>query len=118
MYGFTGTWQGTPISVQGSGMGQPSMAIYVNELFTEYDVQNIVRVGSCGPFTTTMGIRDVVIASEPAPNPRRTGTASSGSTMRRLLTSGCSVPRSKPPRPATTSSTTSGRLKTWTPEAE
>jgi len=51
-------------------MEQPSMAIYVNELFAEYDVQNIVRVGSCGAFTTTMGIRDVVIASGPAPTPR------------------------------------------------
>ncbi|WP_327435189.1 phosphorylase family protein [Streptomyces sp. NBC_01236] len=58
------------MSVQGSGMEQPSMAIYVNELFAEYDVQNIVRVGSCGAFTTTMGIRDVVITSGPAPTPR------------------------------------------------
>ena len=40
MYGFTGTWHGHPVSVQGSGMGQPSMAIYVNELFTDYDVQS------------------------------------------------------------------------------
>ena len=48
MLGFTGTWQGHRVSVQGSGMGQPSMAIYVNELFREYDVQSIVRVGSCG----------------------------------------------------------------------
>ena len=48
MLGFTGTWHGEPVSVQGSGMGQPSMAIYVNELFTEYDVQSVVRVGSCG----------------------------------------------------------------------
>ena len=39
MLGFTGTWQGHRVSVQGSGMGQPSMAIYVNELFREYDVQ-------------------------------------------------------------------------------
>ena len=48
MYGYTGTWQGHPVSVQGSGMGQPSLSIYVNELFREYDVQSIVRVGSCG----------------------------------------------------------------------
>ena len=40
MYGFTGTWHGQPVSVQGSGMGQPSMAIYVNELFKDYDVQS------------------------------------------------------------------------------
>ena len=38
MYGYTGTWQGRPVSVQGSGMGQPSLAIYVNELFRDYDV--------------------------------------------------------------------------------
>jgi len=63
MYGYTGTWRGRPVSVQGSGMGQPSMAIYVNELFREYDVQQIVRIGSCGGLTERVGIRDVVIAS-------------------------------------------------------
>jgi purine-nucleoside phosphorylase len=63
MYGFTGTWQGRPVSVQGSGMGQPSMAIYVNELFREYDVQRIVRVGSCGSLVEGVALRDVVIAS-------------------------------------------------------
>jgi purine-nucleoside phosphorylase len=63
MYGFTGTWNGHPVSVQGSGMGQPSMAIYVNELFEDYDVQSIVRVGSCGAVTDEVAIRDVIIAS-------------------------------------------------------
>ena len=63
MYGFTGTWQGTPVSVQGSGMGQPSMSIYVNELFREYDVQQIVRVGSCGALTEALALRDLVLAS-------------------------------------------------------
>ncbi|RNM17563.1 purine-nucleoside phosphorylase [Nocardioides pocheonensis] len=63
MYGFTGTWRGRPVSVQGSGMGQPSMAIYVNELFAEYDVQSIVRVGSCGALTERLALRDVVLAS-------------------------------------------------------
>ncbi len=63
MLGFTGTWQGRPVSVQGSGMGQPSMAIYVNELFTEYDVRSIVRVGSCGALTERLAMRDIVIAS-------------------------------------------------------
>ena len=62
MYGYTGTWRGKPVSVQGSGMGQPSMSIYVNELFTEYDVQQVVRVGSCGALTESVAIRDVVIA--------------------------------------------------------
>jgi purine-nucleoside phosphorylase len=63
MYGFSGTWHGRPVSVQGSGMGQPSMAIYVNELFADYDVQSVVRVGSCGALTERLAIRDVVIAS-------------------------------------------------------
>ena len=63
MYGFTGTWQGTPVSVQGSGMGMPSISIYVNELFREYDVQSVVRVGSCGALTEDLSLRDMVIAS-------------------------------------------------------
>ena len=63
MLGFTGTWQGHRVSVQGSGMGQPSMAIYVNELFREYDVASIIRVGSCGGLSEKVAIRDVIVAS-------------------------------------------------------
>ncbi len=63
MYGFTGSWHGHPVSVQGSGMGQPSMSIYVNELFQDYDVRRVVRVGSCGALTERLALRDVVIAS-------------------------------------------------------
>jgi purine-nucleoside phosphorylase len=63
MLGFTGSWRGRRVSVQGSGMGQPSMAIYVNELFSEYAVQSVLRVGSCGALTERLAIRDVVIAS-------------------------------------------------------
>ena len=63
MLGFTGTWQGHRVSVQGSGMGQPSMAIYVNELFREYDVASIIRVGSCGALSAKVAIRDVIIVS-------------------------------------------------------
>jgi len=63
MLGYTGTWHGQPVSVQGSGMGQPSMAIYVNELFKEYDVETIVRVGSCGSLVESVALRDVVLAS-------------------------------------------------------
>jgi purine-nucleoside phosphorylase len=63
MYGYTGTWKGERVSVQGSGMGQPSLAIYANELFDEYDVQSIVRVGSCGALTPKVALRDLVIAS-------------------------------------------------------
>jgi purine-nucleoside phosphorylase len=63
MLGYTGTWEGRRVSVQGSGMGQPSLAIYANELFTEYGVQSIVRVGSCGGLTEKVALRDIVIAS-------------------------------------------------------
>jgi purine-nucleoside phosphorylase len=63
MLGFTGTWKGRPVSVQGSGMGQPSLGIYVHELFTEYDVRSVVRVGSCGGLDARVAMRDVVIAS-------------------------------------------------------
>ncbi len=62
MFGFTGTYQGERISVQGTGMGQPSLSIYVHELITEYAVQQLVRVGSCGALTTDLAIRDVVLA--------------------------------------------------------
>jgi purine-nucleoside phosphorylase len=63
MLGYTGTWQGHRVSVQGSGMGQPSLAIYANELFREYDVTTVVRVGSCGALTEKLAVRDLVIAS-------------------------------------------------------
>jgi purine-nucleoside phosphorylase len=63
MDGWTGTWRGQPVSVQGSGMGQPTLAIYANELFGEYDVQAIIRVGSCGALVENVGVRDLVIAS-------------------------------------------------------
>jgi purine-nucleoside phosphorylase len=63
MLGYTGTWKGQPVSVQGSGMGQPSFAIYANELFNDYDVQSVVRVGSCGALVEKVGVRDVILAS-------------------------------------------------------
>ncbi len=63
MLGYTGTYRGRPISVQGSGMGLPSFSIYANELFHDYDVQSVVRVGSCGALSSDLAIRDVVIAS-------------------------------------------------------
>ncbi len=63
MLGYTGSWRGHPVSVQGSGMGQPSLAIYVHELFAELDVQTVVRVGSCGALTERVGVRDLVLAS-------------------------------------------------------
>ncbi len=63
MFGFTGTWRGRPVSVQGSGMGQPSMSIYAHELLREYDVDTIIRVGSCGALTEKVAVRDVILAS-------------------------------------------------------
>ena len=62
MWGFTGTYKGEQVSVQGSGMGQPSASIYAHELFTEYDVQTLIRVGSCGALTEAVKLRDVIIA--------------------------------------------------------
>ncbi len=63
MLGYTGTYRGERVSVQGSGMGLPSLSIYANELFAEYDVQTIVRVGSCGAFSEELRLRDIVLAS-------------------------------------------------------
>jgi len=63
MLGFTGTYRGTPVSVQGSGMGMPSCSIYTHELINEYGVTTLVRVGSCGALTESLGLRDVVAAS-------------------------------------------------------
>ncbi len=50
MFGFTGTYKGNPVSVQGTGMGVPSISIYVTELFKDFDVQTAIRVGTCGAF--------------------------------------------------------------------
>jgi purine-nucleoside phosphorylase len=62
MLGFTGTYRGRRISVQGSGMGQPSLAIYATELMAEYGVTTIVRVGSCGALTDLLQLHDLVLA--------------------------------------------------------
>jgi purine-nucleoside phosphorylase len=63
MLGFTGTYRGERVSVQGSGMGLPSMSIYLHELLREYGVRSVVRVGSCGALTEDLALRDIVIAS-------------------------------------------------------
>lgn len=62
MYGYTGTYKGRRVSVQGSGMGQPSLAIYTHELITRYGVKNLIRVGSCGSLQENVKLRDMVIA--------------------------------------------------------
>ncbi len=61
-FGYTGTWKGQPISVQATGMGQPSAAIYVHELLDIYKVKNLIRVGTCGGLHESVKVRDVVIA--------------------------------------------------------
>jgi purine-nucleoside phosphorylase len=62
MLGFTGTWNGHPVTIQGSGMGMPSLSIYANELIQDYDVQTLIRIGSCGGMQKHVGIRDVILA--------------------------------------------------------
>ncbi|MFU8825307.1 purine-nucleoside phosphorylase [Yoonia sp.] len=62
MLGFTGTWNGHPVTIQGSGMGMPSMSIYTNELIRDYDAQTLIRIGSCGGMQDHVGIRDVILA--------------------------------------------------------
>ena len=62
MYGFTGTYKGKKVSVQGTGMGQPSLSIYVNELFRFYGVQKAIRVGTTGAVQKETRLRDVILA--------------------------------------------------------
>lgn len=62
MYGFTGRYKGVPVSVQGTGMGMPSMGIYSWELMTEYGVQNLIRIGTAGAFTDELELGDVFLA--------------------------------------------------------
>ena len=60
--GYTGMYKGHPISVQGTGMGMPSISIYVNELIREYGCKTLIRIGSCGACHKDIHIRDVLIA--------------------------------------------------------
>ena len=77
MLGFTGTYQGREISVQGTGMGAPSIGIYAHELFEQYGVEKAIRVGTSGGLAPTK-LRDVVIAM----------TASTDSNINRRATNG------------------------------
>ncbi|PKK39268.1 Purine nucleoside phosphorylase [Clostridiaceae bacterium JG1575] len=63
MLGYTGTYQGIPVSVQGTGMGIPSHCIYVHELIHDFGVKNLIRVGSGGAMVPGVELRDVVLAS-------------------------------------------------------
>jgi purine-nucleoside phosphorylase len=62
MLGYTGTWKGKRVSVMGSGMGGPSMGIYSYELFAFYDVERIIRIGTCGGLTADLEVGDLAFA--------------------------------------------------------
>lgn len=60
--GYTGTWKGKPVSVQATGMGQPSLSIYVHELINVYGLKTLIRVGTCGGLNSKVKVRDLVLA--------------------------------------------------------
>ena len=62
MLGYTGTWNGHPVTIQGSGMGMPSLSIYVNELIRDFDAQTLIRIGSCGGMQPHVALRDIILA--------------------------------------------------------
>ncbi len=62
MLAFTGTWKGNAVTIHGTGMGMPSLSIYVNELIKDYGAQTLIRIGSCGGMQDKVKVRDVVLA--------------------------------------------------------
>jgi len=62
MLAFTGTWRGNRVTIHGTGMGMPSLSIYVNELIKDYGAQTLIRIGSCGAMQEQVKVRDVVLA--------------------------------------------------------
>jgi purine-nucleoside phosphorylase len=62
MLAFTGTWNGRPVTIHGTGMGMPSLSIYVNELIRDYGAQTLIRIGSAGGMQPHVAVRDVVLA--------------------------------------------------------
>ncbi|MFL2798080.1 MAG: purine-nucleoside phosphorylase [Paracoccaceae bacterium] len=62
MLGFTGYWKGSKVTVQGSGMGMPSLSIYVNELIREYNAKTLIRIGSTGAMQENIALRDIILA--------------------------------------------------------
>lgn len=60
--GYTGTYKGKRISVMASGMGMPSIGIYCHELYTQYGVETIIRIGSCGAYQEHINVRDIIVA--------------------------------------------------------
>ncbi len=79
MLGFTGTYKETRLSVMGHGMGIPSISIYATELINEFGVKNIIRAGSCGAVSASIGLRDIVIGMG----------ASTDSAVNRIRFKGC-----------------------------
>ncbi|WP_442594169.1 purine-nucleoside phosphorylase [Neobacillus sp. D3-1R] len=78
MFGYTGTYKGQRVSVQGTGMGVPSISIYITELMQSYNVQKLIRVGTCGAIQKDVKVRDVILAM----------SASTDSQMNRLTFGG------------------------------
>lgn len=68
MFGYTGFYQGQRVSVMGTGMGVPSISIYAHELITDYDVKNLIRVGSAGSYQKDIKLRDIVLAMAASSN--------------------------------------------------
>ncbi len=62
MLGYTGTWNGNPVTIQGSGMGMPSLSIYANELIRDFGAKTLIRIGSCGGMQKSVAVRDVILA--------------------------------------------------------
>ena len=62
MLGYTGMWNGHPVTIHGSGMGMPSLSIYVNELIRDFDAQTLIRIGSAGGMQESVDVRDIVLA--------------------------------------------------------
>ncbi|MFY0308980.1 purine-nucleoside phosphorylase [Leisingera sp. D0M16] len=62
MLGYTGTWNGHRVSIQGSGMGMPSLSIYANELIRDFGAKTLIRIGSCGGMQDKVKVRDVILA--------------------------------------------------------
>ncbi|GGD53251.1 purine-nucleoside phosphorylase [Paenibacillus nasutitermitis] len=66
MLGFTGTYKGNRVSIQGTGMGMPSASIYIHELINDYGAKNLVRIGTCGAIQQDVHLRDVLVAQAAA----------------------------------------------------
>ncbi|MDR6882462.1 purine-nucleoside phosphorylase [Bacillus sp. 3255] len=66
MLGYTGTYKGSRVSIQGTGMGMPSASIYIHELINSYGAKNLVRIGTCGAIQSNVKIRDVIIGQAAA----------------------------------------------------